>query len=377
MLKLAEVSDYNELDNYKDLWNDLLSKSKIDNIFLTYEWVQACIRYFHMNERLLMLNVFDDEVLVGIAPLMIRRCKYFGLPVRLLCFIGTTISDRMDFIIDKKSHKKEIITLMMDYIIKIKAEWDFIDLQEIADHTNSAQIIEEWLGSNKMASIIGPQTRSFLININKNNKEVLLNTFTKKLRNRLKKIDFQKLRFQRYIDADMKDDRLFSEIAFIENNSWKGYEKKGLFSRESGFKFHREIFNKFSRRKWIDLSILYFGNTPIAFVYNYLYGHRLYNYSIAFDKKYEALSPGNILMLWTLKDSVVKDISEVDFVRGEAFWKQRLTDNFRIHNRIRIFKDTFYSKNLYYFQKNLIPRFRRNKMLRNTWLKSKEIFKWN
>src|SRR3989338_1398324 len=100
MLKISRISNYNEFKIYSERWQDILSRSKISNVFLTYDWIGACIKHFHEHDRLLILNVFDNERLVGIAPLMIKKYKWFGLPVKTVFFIGTSISDRMDFILD-------------------------------------------------------------------------------------------------------------------------------------------------------------------------------------------------------------------------------------------------------------------------------------
>ena len=75
MLKIVRISDYSEFKDCKDRWEELLSRSYADNVFLTYEWIDACIRHFFSKEKLLILNIYDDDKLAGIAPLMIRRHK--------------------------------------------------------------------------------------------------------------------------------------------------------------------------------------------------------------------------------------------------------------------------------------------------------------
>lgn len=377
MLRIAEVSNYDEFTKRRDAWEDLLSRSGIDNIFLTYEWVDACIRYFCKGQRLLILNVFKGDRLVGIAPLMIRRYKYFGLPVRAVFFIGTIISDRMDFILG--GHKEESIALIMDYLIDMKSDWDFIDLQEIAEHTASREIIEAWLKGRKLLNIIGPSTKSFFIEFNEN-KDYFYETFSKGFNAGLKKIKKKdpdsNAEFKRYINKDIETEKLFSVLTEIERHSWKAERQSGIFSKEDSTNFHREIFDIFSKKRWLYLSILSLDEKPIAYVYNYLYGKRSYNYSIAFDKRYSKLSPGTILMLWTLKDSLMRDLSEFDFARGEGSWKKMLTQDFKVHNRVRIFKDTLYCRFLYCLQSRIMPYMKGKKNLHGAWMKIKDKMGW-
>ena len=164
MLTVSLVSNYDTFRNCKDEWDDLLSKSDADNIFLTYDWIDACLKHFHKTEEVLILDIFQDNKLVGIAPLVIMKKRCMGFAVRMVCFIGTSISDRMDFIID--GNKEEIITLILGYLMKIKRRWDIIDLQEIAENTDTMKIIQRYIENNKIMNIIGPETRSFFIALN-------------------------------------------------------------------------------------------------------------------------------------------------------------------------------------------------------------------
>lgn len=378
MLRIVEVSDYREFEDHRDEWEGLLSKSKVENVFLTYDWIDACIRHFCKNERLCILNVFNGDTLVGIAPLTIKRYRYFGLPVRSVCFIGTDISDRMDFILD--GDKESVMTLILDYLIGMKEEWDIMDFQEIAGYTENIEIIEGWLKKNRIINITGPAKKSFFIGFN-GEKERLSQRFSKKFSRKLKKLNIEKVRsnleFKRYTDGDIKAEELFSDVAGIEDRSWKGKDKAGIFSKKDTREFHKEIFDRFAKNKWMDISILSLDRKPIAYVYNYLYGKKSYNYNIAFDKAYAGLSAGTMLIYWVLKDSMGRDISEFDFARGEGSWKTRLTQSFRIHNRVRIFKDTFYLRCLHCLQKEIMPCLRKNRILHSAWMAIKGRLGWD
>jgi len=378
MLKIVRVSDYSEFKDYKDRWDDLLSSSHADNIFLTYEWIDACIRHFFNEEKLLILNVYNDGRLIGIAPLMIKRHKYFGLPVKSVCFIGTSISDRMDFII--KGERENILGLIVDYLVGIKSEWDFIDLEEIPDHAGAIQAMQRHLAKKRIINMPGPAKKSFYITMDKA-KGSVRQDFSKKFRRKLTKVNNKwhglNLSFERYAGGGISGDMVFSELNAIENRSWKGDEHSGIFSNPASLGFHREIFSKFSNNGYLDLSILNLDSRPIAYIYNYLYGKRFYNYSIAFDKRYSKLSPGTLLMLWALADSSSRDIEEFDFARGEGDWKARFTGDFRLHGRIRIFKNTTYSRFLYYLQSGIMPYMKRRKSIYNLWMKLKGWLGWD
>ncbi len=362
MMKIVKISDYNEFIKYKDAWKDLVSRSRVSNIFLTYEWIDACIRHFCRDKRLLILYVFNGERLMGIAPLMIGRRKYSRFPAKSASFIGTGVSDRMDFILDGR--KEEVINLMLDYLINMKTGWDIIDLREIAEESGSMEIIEKWLQKKKVANILEPSKKSFSVEFN-GNRNPLLQKFSRRFHSKSQSINNKqpnlKLEFERYIGKNGKKKTLFSKICMIDQKSWKGETKKSIFLKEDTRNFHREIFDRFSKNRWIDLSILSIDKEPIAYVYNYLYVQKLHCYNLSFDKRYSNISPGTMLLLWSLMDTVPRDISEFDFGRGEECWKARYAKNFRIHKRMKIFRDRFYPRSLYFLQSRIIPYMRKNK----------------
>ncbi|MFC1620945.1 GNAT family N-acetyltransferase [Candidatus Omnitrophota bacterium] len=397
MLNIKQISNYREFEGCKGIWNDLLEKSNVDNVFMTYEWVDTYIKHFCSSQRLLILNVFEGDRLIGIAPLMIRKSKYLGLPVRVVSFVGAGVSDRMDFILT--GDKEKAIYLVLDYLMGIKSEWDLIDLEEISEDSPSAGIIGKWLREKNVLSFSGPQKRSFFIQFD-GNRRLLIDKFSGKLNKKLVKLNNKNIKmdmdppksaarpaqnmssgqillgFKRYRVRPSEAEGLFSDICDVESRSWQGKEQKGIFSKKPSRDFHKEIFDRFSKNGQLDISILISEKKPIAYIYNYLYGGRSYNYNIAFDDVHKDLSVGTMLMFWMLKDSAAGDILEFDFIRGEEPWKKRLTDSFKLHDRVRIFKGSFYSRYLYILQSKIMPYFRKKSMLRKMWINIKERLGW-
>ena len=346
MLRIKEISNYEEFRAIKDTWSDLMSKSSIDNLYLTHNWIDPYIRNCCNGDKLVILTVFDDSVLVGIAPLMIKKHSFMGIIVKSVCFIGTGESDRMDFIIG--APKEKCVLFIMDYLININKDWDFLDFQEIPEHSGIAETIEEWINLRKLKSISTFRDRAFFINLS-SNADFLLNKVSKKLHTKMTKLNKKvrgNLEFRRYMPNELKES-FFSDIQFIAKRSWKAEKQKSIFLKERTRDFHRELFSDFAESGYLDVSILRLDDMPIAYTYNFLYNNRLYNYSIEFDNKYSHISPGSILMLWIIKDSVSRGVKEIDFGRGEEEWKKRLTRDFRIHAKVKIFNNSFYGKGLY------------------------------
>jgi CelD/BcsL family acetyltransferase involved in cellulose biosynthesis len=227
-------------------------------------------------------------------------------------------------------------------------DWDFLDFQEIPGHSGTAETIEKWSNSRKLKSISIFRDKSFFMDLN-SNADFFLKKVSKKLNTKMKKLNKNMrghLEFRRYEHQEPKEN-FFSDIQSIAKLSWKAEKQRSIFLKEKIRDFHKELFSKFAESGHLDVSILRLDNMPIAYMYNFLYNNRLYNYSIEFNKKYSHVSPGSMLMLWLIKDSIQKGIREIDFGRGEEEWKKRLTRDCRIHAKVMIFNRTFYGRFLY------------------------------
>lgn len=78
-------------------WNPLLERSPLNNLFLTWEWIDSWCKNMLQNEIQLILTVRKKGKLVGIAPLLLIEDKEMGNQVQ---FIGQKYSYHLGFIVD-------------------------------------------------------------------------------------------------------------------------------------------------------------------------------------------------------------------------------------------------------------------------------------
>ncbi|MCW8931849.1 MAG: GNAT family N-acetyltransferase, partial [Gammaproteobacteria bacterium] len=89
-LEIKELTIF-EFSKMEEEWQALLGKSSSDPLFLSWAW-----QYFwwqtwgdKLNLQLLLLGVYDDELLVGIAPLYVAPFNFGALRgFKRLQFIG-------------------------------------------------------------------------------------------------------------------------------------------------------------------------------------------------------------------------------------------------------------------------------------------------
>jgi lipid II:glycine glycyltransferase (peptidoglycan interpeptide bridge formation enzyme) len=293
----------------------------------------------------------------------------------------------MDFILTG-SKKKEAILAALNYIMENSSRWDSVDLQEMPDTTGNFFILREYIKGLNLSAISGIDKKSFCISFRNINKGEFLKIFSKHIRRQFKNAKEKVIReinsefaFKRFANTNGNEtslEGLVSEIERIEKASWKGKACSGLFSEASTKIFHNEIIKGYFKKGLIDISFLSIKNRNVAYQYNYFYNTRLYNYSAAYDTKYSRFSPGFVLQIYVLQSCYESAINEVDFLRGEENWKSRLTSDYKIHARTRIFNRTMYSKFLFILQSYILPYLRNKKIIYRTWIglkKAAHVFK--
>ena len=114
---MIEINSITHLDCFKKLepvWNILLARSSSNTIFSTFEWFFTRWDHFGEDKKIFILLAQDGEEFIGIALLMIEKRRILRyVPVKVLSFIGTGLSDHADFIIGRSREEllKGIIRL--------------------------------------------------------------------------------------------------------------------------------------------------------------------------------------------------------------------------------------------------------------------------
>ena len=102
-IQITLISAENDFKNLQPAWNRLLESALDSNIFLSHQWLYSWWMAYSVKAELFIIIAKINTELVGIAPLMIKQEKKFGLTYKALFFIGdgTYETDHMNFIIHK------------------------------------------------------------------------------------------------------------------------------------------------------------------------------------------------------------------------------------------------------------------------------------
>ena len=334
-LQIIEVNNPERFLSLRNDWDNLLSRSAANNLFLTFDWQYTWWEHFGMKKSLFILLVKKQESLIAIAPFMIVT----RLGFKVLEFIGQGRSDYLDFIICQDTHT--VIKSIFEYLLANSKLWQVVHLSDIAwtqdQIQNIRKVTPDLLSSYRLYTTcpyvsIASSWDDFLKSKSQR--------FRKRLRYNFNRIAAQTDSEILKLTKDAVTAELPEYLWEVEKNSWKYKTGTAHLENESIRNFFRDIFLKFAAKDWIEIWMAKHNGIPVAFEVNYLYNNRVYSQEGSYDLSYDGY--GSILTQFALRDAVEKQYLEYDFLRGDEDYKKLWASAYR-----DLYQIVFYGKSLY------------------------------
>lgn len=358
MIDIDLVTDFTEFQSLRSDWNELReNEPSEDMVFLAQEWFDCWWQAYSKNCRLFVVVARENNQIVGIAPFMISKVLFRGLPLRLLSFIDNGNSAHNNFIINS-TKRYEILKEIMDYLLEMKPKWDILELKRIPPESKNFNILREVLRSNAVLWTEKEGTHApylkfssdwqcFFNNLSRKNRKTIRN-----IENKIKrKGDYhvrQIIDFEEY-------EKIKSHLYSIAMDSWQ--ERIG---NSLNTPVDKHFFNRLSKvasiYNWLLIWILYLNGEPIAFEYHLKYRERIHGLRSSFKKTYRKISPGAFLDYQIIKSLFENGgVKEYDMGGNADFYKRKWTNNFRRHITFHVFTKGLYSKLIYMYEHKFIP----------------------
>lgn len=362
-MELICVNDFISFLNLKDDWNNLLSQSTSDNLFLRHEWLSNWwSSYNNKNKSALMaLLLKKDGRLIGAAPLMLSKDKMRGLPIKKIAFMGESSWTTGDFLTAEQ--KEEALEKIIEYILGIK--WDMMDLQNVPEESENIRIMAEILKKKGIGHLSMPASSSpYLIadaswDSFYNQRSI---RFKKAMRNKINKINKSgAVKIQKYSTPE-EVKRVLPIIFEIGLKGWKHKINNAISSTEENKRFYTQLSETMSSLGWLNIWLLSLNEKPIAFEYHIRHKNTIHGLIADYDEDYRELSPGSILDFNIMQHIFNNEKCEYDLGSGNSFYKMNWTEKAKRYQSHYFYNNTFNGKSLIFIEKRIVPVL---KLLRN------------
>jgi CelD/BcsL family acetyltransferase involved in cellulose biosynthesis len=310
-------------------WNALLDRSVTRVPFLRAEYQQAWWGErgggeWPQAELLVVTARGDDGSLVGVAPLFQARNRD-GRPALLL--IGSIeISDYLDFVVARE-HVEEFCSGLLDRLAGDDGPvWEVLDFYNVPAPSPTRAALGRAASARGWAA--GEQLLMPVPAINlPGDWETYLATMVEKkerqeIRRKLRRAEGGDDQVTwTMVDSPEGRDLDAETEAFLQLMSYNPH-KAGFLTPAMRREFHL-IVRAAAENGWLRLAFLEVNGQKAAGYLTFDYRNRLYIYNSAIDPRFNAFSPGWVLLAYLLRWAIENKRAAFDFLRGEEDYKFR------------------------------------------------------
>jgi CelD/BcsL family acetyltransferase involved in cellulose biosynthesis len=319
----------------RETWNAVLSKSKDDTVFLTWENIVTSVQFIDSKNTMRLLFAMDEDKILGIAPLRQSSYKLFnGLSYTVIEPLAYGNSDYTGIILTER--ETECLQSFVKYLFQYK-NWDFIYLYDIPETSILSNILIQSRQSFPRFTIEKGRICPYLPLPDSVDDllEGLSAKFRKNLRRSIKALEanFGKIELKQF-------DELFSleegMAAFFDlhQKRWLSKGNEGVYHTDESRQKTMNSVKFLAEKGWLQLYFLTVDNKPIATQFCLEYKQKLHYGLGGFDPAFSSYSVGNIIILKVIEQSIQRKIKEYDFMKGAESYKFNWTNLYRHNLRI-------------------------------------------
>jgi CelD/BcsL family acetyltransferase involved in cellulose biosynthesis len=302
-------------------WNQLVHRSRFDNLFLTWEWQSTWWKHLG-NGSLLLLGFREDSGrLVGIAPLFVALGEN-GQPV--LSLNGCRdVSDYLDLIVEP-GHEELVYGALLEYLEEDAPLWTVADFCNLPQESQTLELFRESAQARGYQTLIEVEDVCPIISLPESWDDYLMSLDKKQrheVRRKLRKADAEAE--TRFLIIGPDQDLSPAMDAFIDLHA-KSAPEKDEFMEPRMQHFFRDVAQQLHDRGWLQLAFIEMDGQKASTLLNFNYGDAILVYNSGYDpSQFRHLSPGIVVTARCIEHAIALGRAKFDFLRGDEIYKYR------------------------------------------------------
>jgi len=317
-MQITLHTDPTAFDVLAEEWQDLMGRAVNAPIFMTVDYQRIWWQHLGRGNFRLLACRDDDGRLVGVAPLFVDGTE--------LHFVGCVdVSDYLDFLVDGRC-ARPVYAALVDYLAgPLSAEWQTAYFCSLSHRSPTPATLVElarargWSARAEVEEVCPVITLpgswdDYLAGINKKQRH--------EIRRKLRKAEAAADVRWYVIDtpAALTDEAIETFITLHRLSA----EEKDEFWDEAMLAFFRALVRQMARRGWLKLYFVEIDGQPASALLCFDYRNEILVYNSGFDMaRFGHLSPGNIIVSYSIQHAIQLGRARYDFLRGDEVYKFR------------------------------------------------------
>jgi CelD/BcsL family acetyltransferase involved in cellulose biosynthesis len=336
MIDVIEINRLGELDAHRGTWRQLLRETPDHSFFHSLEWLETTWRHYTLRQRLRVIIVRRDGQPLGIVPLCVRTERRKVGSVRVLTY---PLDDWGAFYGPVGPEPKLAVRAAIKHIAATPRDWDFIDLRWVDEAADEFLTLGEALREAEFNFRVRPRMEVRICRFAEG-WDAYVKSRSRNWRRKMKHdIDALEttgeVRLVRHRpavgEADyQRDDEVFDVVEGLSEHTWQAEaESQSTFCSPRVRDVLRRAHHAAASLGMLDVNLLYVGDKPVAFNYNYLAEGRTYGLRCGYDSTLGLEGCGRVLLYKMLEDSFERGDVLYNFGPGRQPYKERFATEMR------------------------------------------------
>lgn len=318
-LTVETIRDGSQFSALGEDWDALCRDSAGDNVFLSWDWIEAWWQTFGDGKELAVAMVHSAGRLVAIAPLY----RSASGTLRWLGSGESVSPDHLAFIIRGGCEDEALAALVPAALAA--AGGAALDLTDVPAESATAR----WMLGGQADGLCRRAAQEWAVCPYAElpgDWDAFEARLSANMRYNLRR---RTRRLMRDLSAELvtwhTEDECragLDEVARLHRLRWQGRAERFGFSDPSYLAFHGEFARRAARRGWLRMYGLRIAGQVIAAWYGFRRGDTLYYYQSGFDPSWEKHSPGMVLKGLVVREAIGEGARELDLLKGDHEYKQ-------------------------------------------------------
>jgi CelD/BcsL family acetyltransferase involved in cellulose biosynthesis len=336
VIEAYEINRLRELDSIREHWRRLLARTPNCSFFHTLEWLETSWSHYPQRQRLRVIVVQRNGALIGIVPLCVRQERRRVGPVRVLTY---PLDDWGTFYGPIGAEPRSTIRAAVAHIAATPRDWDLIDLRWVDEAADEFLTIGEAFREASFDYRVWPRMQVRLCRIADGweaYQESRSRNWRRKMRHDVEALErageVKLLRYRPDAGVGTEDEhaKIYQLCEKIAENTWQASdESQSTLCSPRVREMLRQVHSQAAALGMLDANILFVGDKPAAFNYNYVAEGRVYGLRCGFDPTLGLDGCGRVLLYMMFEDSFRRGDVEHNFGPGDQPYKSRFATEMR------------------------------------------------
>jgi len=335
-MKLEVVTRREDLGRLTTRWDELAHGDSRDGFFRTSGWFLSWMDHVRPDAKPFVVVARDSgSEIVGLAPLCRLTHRDHWLPMDTISIAGREVvsGDFLDYLAAPGT-RPSVLPAILDFLWEVRSRWRLLIVGEVAENGDLHRAVESFAQRNSLPLRVQEERFCPYIETPSSFDEYL-GTFSKKRRHELRRqmrVLFEKsgARVEVYSDPQQVSANLNTLIQ-LHSGRWHRANQSGNMGRPGFVRFLKNICGAAPAGSSPHLYLLKHEDQAVAALLIFYFGESALLYSMGWDPESPVaqLSPGIVLVAWSIRHAIERGARYFDFLRGDEEYKSHLTKSAR------------------------------------------------